>query len=242
MVAKEGTSCCALEELRESVQGGNKLVQSASELECRLERHRREGRTVVFTNGCFELLHRGHLALLERAHAFGDILVVGLNTDRSVRAVKGPGRPVNALEDRINVLAALSCVDYVVAFDTSTADDLIAAVRPDVYVKGGAHSRGSIPEAPLVERLGGHVEDPSAVRWRLYLGTHRPHPNDRRKAGHMNPRSRSPRQLDVLVPTFERPASLAVTLAGLTAQTLADFRVVISDQSERSPARAPPTR
>jgi D-beta-D-heptose 7-phosphate kinase/D-beta-D-heptose 1-phosphate adenosyltransferase len=97
---------------------------------------RKEGKTIVFTNGCFDILHRGHVAYLRRAKRLGDVLVVGLNSDRSVSRIK-PGRPVNRERDRAVVLEALSMVDYVTIFDEPTPYRLIRAVRPDLLVKGG---------------------------------------------------------------------------------------------------------
>jgi D-beta-D-heptose 7-phosphate kinase/D-beta-D-heptose 1-phosphate adenosyltransferase len=118
---------------------------------------RDQGRRIVFTNGCFDILHRGHVTYLSRAKALGDELIVGVNTDASVRALKGPERPINRLEDRLSVLEALSCVDHVIPFDTPTPEPLIAAIRPDVFVKGGDYRRETLPEVGLVERLGGTV-------------------------------------------------------------------------------------
>jgi D-beta-D-heptose 7-phosphate kinase/D-beta-D-heptose 1-phosphate adenosyltransferase len=119
--------------------------------------HKRQGRRVVFTNGCFDLLHRGHVDLLNRAKALGDVLVVGLNTDDGVRALKGPDRPLTTLEDRARVLAALSCVDHLVAFEEPTAEHLVDLLRPDVYVKGGSPVHEPVPEARIVEAYGGQV-------------------------------------------------------------------------------------
>lgn len=96
-----------------------------------------EGRRLVVTNGCFDLLHAGHVRYLQGARAQGDALAVALNGDTSVRALKGPGRPLNSLADRAEVMAALGCVDYVTAFEDPRATGLLAAVRPHVYVKGG---------------------------------------------------------------------------------------------------------
>jgi D-beta-D-heptose 7-phosphate kinase/D-beta-D-heptose 1-phosphate adenosyltransferase len=95
---------------------------------------------------------------LDRAKGLGDVLIVAVNSDASVSRLKGPGRPINGLDDRLLVLEALSCVDHVVAFDTDTPEPLIEAIRPDVFVKGGDYSRASLPEADLVERLGGAVQ------------------------------------------------------------------------------------
>jgi len=112
---------------------------------------------VVFTNGIFDVLHRGHVALLCAARAEGDLLVVGLNTDASARRLKGPGRPVNRAEDRAFVLGGLACVDAVVLFDEDTPAELIAALQPDVLVKGADYGPGQIVGADLVEARGGRV-------------------------------------------------------------------------------------
>jgi D-beta-D-heptose 7-phosphate kinase / D-beta-D-heptose 1-phosphate adenosyltransferase len=119
---------------------------------------RSQGRRVVFTNGCFDILHRGHVAYLNRAKALGDVLIVGLNTDAGVRRLKGAGRPINPLDDRAQVLAALSCVDFVAPFDEDTPAELIRLLRPDVFVKGGDYTVDRLPEAPLVRELGGEVQ------------------------------------------------------------------------------------
>ena len=157
VVAKAGTAVCAGEELRESVSGGSKYVTDLARLEGALRRHREKGKRIVFTNGCFDILHRGHITYLSRAKALGDVLVVGLNSDASVRRLKGPGRPINTLDDRAQVLAALSAVDHIVAFEEETPIELIKAVRPEVFVKGGDYTREMLPEAPVVEALGGTV-------------------------------------------------------------------------------------
>ncbi len=119
----------------------------------------RGGRKVVFTNGCFDILHAGHVAYLQQARALGDCLVVGLNSDASVRGLgKGPHRPVNGVADRAAVLAALACVDYVIEFDAPTPADLIAAVQPDVLVKGGDWTVATIVGADTVRARGGEVK------------------------------------------------------------------------------------
>ncbi|SDZ38907.1 rfaE bifunctional protein, domain I/rfaE bifunctional protein, domain II [Micromonospora pattaloongensis] len=132
-------------------------VTDAVGLAARVRRRRAQGDRVVFTNGCFDVLHRGHVRYLEQAAALGDVLVVAVNSDESVRRLKGPDRPVNPVEDRVAVLAALSCVDHVVVFEEDSPADLIATVRPEVYVKGGDYPPELVPEAPLVRRLGGQV-------------------------------------------------------------------------------------
>nr|WP_315410575.1 D-glycero-beta-D-manno-heptose 1-phosphate adenylyltransferase [uncultured Selenomonas sp.] len=118
---------------------------------------REAGQRVVFTNGCFDILHAGHVRYLEAARALGDCLVLGLNTDASVRRLKGETRPVNTELDRAAVAGALASVDYVVLFDEPTAETLIEKVRPAVYAKGGDYTRETLPEAKIVEKYGGEV-------------------------------------------------------------------------------------
>jgi D-beta-D-heptose 7-phosphate kinase/D-beta-D-heptose 1-phosphate adenosyltransferase len=117
----------------------------------------RAGRRIVFTNGCFDILHRGHIRYLERARALGDVLVVAVNSDASVRTLKGPSRPVVAAEQRAEVLAALAAVDFVVVFDELDPARVIRAVRPDVLVKGGDWSVDQIVGADFVRSTGGAV-------------------------------------------------------------------------------------
>lgn len=155
-VSRPGTVACSAADLRAALLAGPELLD-LPRLRTLVEAHRRRGQRLVFTNGCFDVLHPGHLAHLNRAKALGDVLIVGLNSDASVRRLKGPGRPATPLADRAEIVAALSCVDHVVAFEGDTAADLLAAVRPEVYVKGSDHSRESLPETELVERLGGQV-------------------------------------------------------------------------------------
>ena len=118
---------------------------------------REAGATVVFTNGCFDILHAGHVRYLEQAKSYGDILVLGLNTDASVRENKGPRRPINSERDRAAVVGALRAVDYVVLFGEKTAETIIEKVHPDVYVKGADYEGKPLPEADVVRRWGGRV-------------------------------------------------------------------------------------
>ena len=118
---------------------------------------REAGVRVVFTNGCFDILHAGHVRYLAAARALGDVLILGLNSDASVRRLKGEMRPVNTAEDRAEVVGALKSVDYVVIFGEDTAENLIAKVRPAVYAKGGDYTRETLPEARIVESYGGEV-------------------------------------------------------------------------------------
>ena len=118
---------------------------------------RKGGQKVVFTNGCFDMLHAGHVTYLEAAKAQGDVLVLGLNTDASVRRLKGPERPINSELDRAKVVGALKSVDYVVLFGEQTAEVVIAEVKPDIYVKGGDYTLDTLPEAKIVQSYGGKV-------------------------------------------------------------------------------------
>ena len=114
-------------------------------------------RRVVFTNGVFDILHAGHVTYLEEARALGDVLVVGLNSDESVRRLKGPSRPINTQEDRARVLSALRCVDHVIVFEDDTPLAVITALIPDVLVKGGDYTRDTVVGADVVEQHGGSV-------------------------------------------------------------------------------------
>jgi D-beta-D-heptose 7-phosphate kinase/D-beta-D-heptose 1-phosphate adenosyltransferase len=157
VVGKEGTVSCSSRELLAQVAVERKPAADLGSLIGRLDAHRREGRRIVFTNGCFDILHRGHITYLNQAKALGDVLVVGVNSDAGIRRLKGPTRPINALEDRIEVLAALGCVDHLIAFDEDTPCDLIRAVRPEVFVKGGDYTLDRLPEATIVQGYGGEV-------------------------------------------------------------------------------------
>jgi D-beta-D-heptose 7-phosphate kinase/D-beta-D-heptose 1-phosphate adenosyltransferase len=158
VVSKNGTAICSMDELQDYFTAGEKVVNDMFQLPPKVESYRRTGRRIVFTNGCFDILHRGHIAYLNRAKALGDVLILGLNSDTSIRRLKGPDRPINPLEDRAQVLAALSCVDHIVPFDSDTPHELIRLIRPDIFVKGGDYTRATLPEAGLVDELGGHVE------------------------------------------------------------------------------------
>ncbi len=121
------------------------------------ERLRIAGKTLVFTNGHFDLLHAGHLDYLEKARALGDALFVGVNGDRATEALKGPGRPIVPAVERARLIAALCCVEGVIIFDALTADELILALRPEIYVKGGDYRERPLPERQTVESYGGRV-------------------------------------------------------------------------------------
>jgi rfaE bifunctional protein nucleotidyltransferase chain/domain len=162
-----------LSEIREPIQGTILALQSrrrpcypsavrqkykaAAELEATLERLRGQGKKIVFTNGCFDLLHPGHLHLLRAAKQAGDVLVVAINTDASVKRLKGEARPVLTTEERAELLCALEMVDYVVSFDDPDPLALIRQLSPDVLVKGGDWKKEEIVGAEWVERRGGEV-------------------------------------------------------------------------------------
>jgi rfaE bifunctional protein nucleotidyltransferase chain/domain len=136
--------------------GNNKIISQAQAYKIR-QNCRRGGQIVVFTNGCFDLLHRGHVEYLVRAKKLGDILMVALNTDKSVRALKGQGRPIIKFEDRAFILAHLDAVDYVTSFASPTPRRLIARLLPDVLVKGGDYRPDEIVGAREVINAGGRV-------------------------------------------------------------------------------------
>ena len=119
---------------------------------------RQDGKTLVFTNGHFDLLHVGHLDYLEKARALGDALFVGLNGDASTARLKGPGRPLVPASERARLLAALLPVTAVIIFEEDTADKLLRSLRPDIYVKGGDYEDKPLPERATVEACGGRVE------------------------------------------------------------------------------------
>ncbi len=132
-------------------------VREKEELRKVLEKLEGSGKRVVFTNGCFDLLHAGHLRYLEKARSLGDILVVGVNSDASVQRLKGLLRPIRPLEERMEILSGLECVDYVTSFEESTPLELITFLKPRILVKGGDWSKETIVGREVVEGLGGEV-------------------------------------------------------------------------------------
>jgi rfaE bifunctional protein nucleotidyltransferase chain/domain len=135
----------------------NPEILTLEEAILRFGREKRNGRHIVFTNGCFDLLHPGHIGSLEQARALGDALIVGLNSDTSVRELKGAGRPVLPERERAEILAALECVDAVIIFDELTPREVIARLLPDVLVKGGDWPGNQIVGREEVEAAGGRV-------------------------------------------------------------------------------------
>ncbi|MDD9962578.1 MAG: bifunctional D-glycero-beta-D-manno-heptose-7-phosphate kinase/D-glycero-beta-D-manno-heptose 1-phosphate adenylyltransferase HldE [Gammaproteobacteria bacterium] len=158
-VAKSGTAAVSGPELalaatQESADGG---VLSADQLALAVAASRQAGERIIFTNGCFDILHAGHVAYLEQARGLGDRLIVAVNSDASVARIKGPERPVNALARRMQVLAGLKSVDWVVSFDEDTPEPLLNRFRPDVLAKGGDYERHQVVGADLVASYGGEV-------------------------------------------------------------------------------------
>lgn len=161
VVGKLGTSTVSprevIAEVGHSQSDSDSKIKNLDVLSHLLTRERARGKKVVFTNGCFDLLHVGHVKYLQKARELGDILVVGLNTDSSVRRLKGESRPLIEERERAHILAALGCVDYVVLFDEDTPIRLIEALRPAVLVKGGDYSADQVVGRELVESMGGRV-------------------------------------------------------------------------------------
>ena len=160
VVGKLGTACVTPAELHAVLGGGGPAprgVLDEERLAGAIAAARARGETVVLTNGCFDILHAGHVAYLEEASRLGDRLVVAVNVDDTVRRLKGEGRPVNPLDSRLRVLAALACVDWVVPFSEDTPERLICRLRPDVLVKGGDHDPATIAGGDCVRAAGGQV-------------------------------------------------------------------------------------
>jgi D-beta-D-heptose 7-phosphate kinase/D-beta-D-heptose 1-phosphate adenosyltransferase len=132
-------------------------LKSAAEIVSIAAEARQRGQKVVFTNGCFDVLHRGHVHLLRQAKALGDLLIVALNSDRSVTTIKGPARPVMDQASRVELIAAMEMVDYVVVFDEPDPYELIEAIKPALLVKGGDWKIDEVVGADVVERNGGRV-------------------------------------------------------------------------------------
>jgi D-beta-D-heptose 7-phosphate kinase/D-beta-D-heptose 1-phosphate adenosyltransferase len=152
------------------MRSANSKIRSRTALTRLVRRARASGRAVVFTNGCFDLLHAGHITLLERARRLGDLLVVGLNSDRSVRTLKGPSRPLVTQRDRALVMASLECVDFVTIFNELTPLRLIERLRPTILIKGADWGRSEIVGREVVERHGGRVVRLPLVKGRSTSG------------------------------------------------------------------------
>lgn len=136
------------------MRSADQKIFSREQLAARLDEHRRRGQRIVFANGCFDLLHAGHVRYLAGARAEGDVLVVGINADSSVGPLKGPGRPILPEDARALVVASLRDVDYVVIFSEPGVEALLAALRPDVHAKGTDYTAETVPERETAARLG----------------------------------------------------------------------------------------
>lgn len=143
--------------------GMKNKIFNLNELKGIIKRKQEEGLSIVFTNGCFDLLHVGHTRYLTEAKEKGDILIVGINSDSSIKRLKGEQRPIINEEERAELLSYLEMVDYIVVFDEPTAEKLISVLKPDIYVKGGDYRIEELPEARIVEENGGKVELVSMV-------------------------------------------------------------------------------
>lgn len=156
VVRQPGTSVCTAAMLRSVTTAGTRLLD-ADALVARLSEEHAAGRRIVFTNGCFDVLHLGHTAYLKQAKLLGDVLVVAVNDDDSVRRLKGPGRPINIAADRADLLAELPAVDYVTVFESDTPIPLLRRIRPDIYAKGGDYTAEMLEETDVVRGYGGTV-------------------------------------------------------------------------------------
>lgn len=159
-VEKVGTSVVTFQELRDSLGDKNHKIKNVDELKSIVTRLREKGDKVVFTNGCFDILHVGHTKLLKEAKSYGDVLILGLNTDESIKRLKGEGRPVNDQNDRAEILSHIPYVDYIVLFNEETPCELISELKPDVHVKGGDYDPkdySRMPEAKIVDGYGGKI-------------------------------------------------------------------------------------
>jgi len=136
--------------LKEKIKTKDDLCRTVGDL-------KKKGKRIVFTNGCFDLLHLGHVRYLEKAKSLGDILVVGLNSDRSIQGLKGPERPIVPEDERAEILSGLRCVDYITLFDELTPLELISSLQPHLLVKGGDWTKEDIVGREVVERSGGEV-------------------------------------------------------------------------------------
>ena len=161
VVGKLGTAAISAPELRRAIsteQGSERGAVTVEQLKVVLDDARAHGEKVVFTNGCFDIIHAGHVGYLQQARGLGDRLIVAINSDESVVRLKGPGRPINPVDRRMAVLAGLESVDWVVAFDSDTPELLLETLKPDVLVKGGDYDKESVVGWQIVESYGGTVQ------------------------------------------------------------------------------------
>ena len=161
VVGKQGTATLSAPELRRAIiaeQGAERGVVTEEQLLMALEDARAAGERIVFTNGCFDIIHAGHVGYLEEARKLGDRLVVAVNSDASITRLKGEGRPINSVDRRMAVLAGLESVDWVLSFDDDTPERLLRRVKPEVLVKGGDYRENQVVGHKLVAAYGGKVQ------------------------------------------------------------------------------------
>lgn len=160
VIDKQDTAICTAAELELALFADDKLVKSKVQMRKRCELLKTQGKKIVFTNGCFDVLHSGHVDYLQKAKSLGDILIVGVNNDESVKRLKGQERPINHLAHRMEVLKALACVDYVISFGSSgndTPTSVLQYVLPDIFAKGGDYKYKDLPERRLLKRMGAEI-------------------------------------------------------------------------------------
>lgn len=160
VVGQLGTAAVSAPELRRAIQveqGSERGAVTLGQLQIAIADARSQGEKVVFTNGCFDIIHAGHVGYLEQARKLGDRLVVAVNSDKSVRRLKGRGRPINPQDRRMAVLAGLEAVDWVVCFEDDTPEQLLRALKPDILVKGGDYDKQGVVGWEIVEGYGGEV-------------------------------------------------------------------------------------
>jgi len=161
-ISKHGTVSVTLDEISESLNNhssaSNRKIKSSQEILKTVQNLKKENKKIVFTNGHFDLFHSGHVQLLEKAKERGDCLIVGINSDRSVRESKGLGRPILGEAERLKILGALECVDYITVFDELTPIKLLSTIKPHVLVKGGNYKKEEVVGKDIVESYGGIVE------------------------------------------------------------------------------------
>jgi len=161
VVGKLGTSTVSIQELTRAMHGDRDSlygIVSENELAQLITRAKAHDERIIMTNGCFDLLHAGHVTYLQQAKALGDRLIVAVNSDASVKQLKGDLRPINGLQERMTVLAALACVDWVVSFEEETPERLYCRLLPDVLVKGGDYAPGQVAGGDCVIKAGGEVK------------------------------------------------------------------------------------
>jgi len=135
----------------------DRKIKKIEELKDIIDIHKKQGKLIVFTNGCFEILHPGHIKLLEEAKNYGDILVVGINSDESVKRIKGEKKLIFDEKSRVKIISALECVDYVTLFNENTPENLIKIIKPHIHIKGGDYKEEDLPEAKIVKEYGGKI-------------------------------------------------------------------------------------